>query len=44
MLAGMIEIVRSVLRWLLAAFLVFAGSAHFWMREEFRAQVPRQRM
>ncbi len=32
--------VRTVARWVLAGFLVFAGTAHFWLREEFRAQVP----
>ena len=33
-------IARTLGRWLLAGFLVFAGSAHFWATREFRAQVP----
>jgi uncharacterized membrane protein len=33
--------IRSVARWLLAAFLLFAGLSHlFWARETFQAQVP----
>lgn len=33
--------IRSVLRWLLAAVLLFAGAAHLtWSRTEFQAQVP----
>jgi uncharacterized membrane protein len=32
---------RTVLRWLLATSMVFAGLSHlFWARGEFRAQVP----
>ncbi|MRG61231.1 hypothetical protein GE115_15355 [Agromyces sp. CFH 90414] len=32
---------RTVGRWSLAGFLVFAGVSHlFWARREFRAQVP----
>ena len=32
---------RSVVRWFLAAAMVFAGVSHlFWARKEFRAQVP----
>lgn len=33
-------IARTVGRWLLAGFLVFAGTAHFVATQEFRAQVP----
>lgn len=34
-------LLRAVARWLLAAFLVFAGLSHLlWARAEFRAQVP----
>ncbi len=34
-------VIRSVLRWLLAAVLLFAGAAHLtWSRTEFQAQVP----
>ncbi|MGJ9412315.1 MauE/DoxX family redox-associated membrane protein [Aeromicrobium sp. CF4.19] len=36
----MTELPRTIARWLLAAFLVLAGTAHFWSREQFRAQVP----
>ncbi len=32
---------RTLLRWLLAAAMVFAGLSHlFWARKEFQAQVP----
>ncbi len=32
---------RTFLRWLLAAAMVFAGLSHlFWARKEFQAQVP----
>lgn len=32
---------RSFLRWLMAASMVFAGISHlFWARKEFQAQVP----
>ncbi|GAB3799083.1 membrane protein [Humibacter antri] len=32
---------RSLLRWLLAAAMTFAGLSHlFWARREFRSQVP----
>lgn len=35
------ELLRTPARWLLAAFLLFAGLSHlFWAREDFRAQVP----
>lgn len=34
------ERARTVARWVLAAFLVFAGTAHFWNLADFRAQVP----
>ena len=34
------ERARTAARWALAAFLVFAGSAHFWSLPDFRAQVP----
>ncbi|MCR2784248.1 MULTISPECIES: hypothetical protein [unclassified Microbacterium] len=32
---------KTVARWLLAAFMLFAGLSHlFWARREFQAQVP----
>ena len=34
------ERARTAARWVLAAFLLFAGSAHFWNLRDFRAQVP----
>ncbi|GAA2069252.1 membrane protein [Aeromicrobium halocynthiae] len=34
------ERARTAARWVLAAFLVFAGSAHFWNLADFQAQVP----
>jgi uncharacterized membrane protein len=32
--------VRTAARWLLGAALVFAGTSHFRLRDEFRAQIP----
>ena len=32
---------RAIARWILGAFLVFAGAGHLtWLRQEFQAQVP----